>query len=114
MIVEVLNGQGHEQETCTKFAQLAVQQAIDWITGRRRYGSLTEQHADWIEDLFDSFFPNEAPRAQRLYNNFNLPYGQAQYLARVLNDRSQPRFRARARAELRPGLESLREAANNP
>lgn len=88
-----------------------MRQSVDWISGRRRYRSLTEQQADWIEALFDTFLPNEVPRPQRLFNSFNLPYGQAQYVARVLNDRSQLRLRSLARAELRTSLQERESTA---
>ena len=73
---------GDRQELAVKFAGLALAEHLDWITGRARYRSLTEEHLARIERIYEDMLPEtEAPSFNRLYNSFNLPHGQAMYLA---------------------------------
>jgi len=85
-----------------EFATLATTAWIDWLSGHVRYTSLTEQYTDWIEDIYARILPEfEAPSTERLYNSFNIPYGQAQYIQRILNNKTLTKWRARANDELR-------------
>ncbi|RPI80456.1 MAG: hypothetical protein EHM41_22710 [Chloroflexi bacterium] len=96
------NGQLSDGEIQQKFAQLALNAWINWISGSKRYNSLTDQYMDWIEDCYTSLLSeNEAPSLDRLYNAFNIPYGQAQYIARVLNNKTMTRWRQKAICELK-------------
>jgi hypothetical protein len=83
---------------------LAVNAWLDWLSGQKRYNSLTEQYTNWIYEMYEGLLPNETPSANQLYNCFNVPYGQAQYIARVLNNRDIPRLRAQALEELKAKL----------
>ena len=83
---------------------LAVGAWLSWLSGEKRYNSLTEQYTDWIEQIYKNLLPQtEAPSVDRLFNSFNVPYGQAQYIARVLTNRTLASWRAQAREELRTG-----------
>jgi hypothetical protein len=93
-------------------AEIAVHHFASWISGARRHRSLSEQYTDWIGSLYERLLPDEAPSVYRLYNAFNLPYGQAQYIARVLREKSLRRWRELAVKELKAALaQHKREAA---
>ena len=40
------------QETAEQLAQLAIAAWIDWLSGEKRYTSLTQQYTDWIEGIY--------------------------------------------------------------
>ncbi len=84
---------------------LAAEAWLGWLSGEKRYNSLTEQYSDWIEQIYARLLPEtEAPSAERLFNSFNVPYGQAQYIARVLNNRALARWREHALEQLKAAL----------
>jgi len=85
---------------------------LDWISAAKRYNSLTEQYTDWMEQFYAHLLPEqEAPTAERMFNSFNLPYGQAQYIARVLNNRAQAHWRAHAVDLLKSTLSARKSEA---
>lgn len=97
---------------CERFAALAFRLFYDWITGAKRYRSLTEQYIEWVANIYTELLPpEESPNVFRLYNKFNIPHGQATYICRVLNERALAHWRERAVAELRIALEEKREKA---
>src|SRR4051812_36137853 len=67
-----------------KFCQLMVELMCDCISGKSRYRSLTEFNIDLVQKIYEALLPGECPSADRLFNGFNLPPGQAAYIARVL------------------------------
>jgi hypothetical protein len=90
---------------CQLFAELSVRHFHEWITGARRYRSLTEQHTAWVEDLYATMLPpTEGPSVDRLYNSFNMPYGQAAYIARTLADKLLTKWRKQALLDLREDI----------
>jgi len=99
-------------ETLGALAQMAADAWVEWLSGNKRYSSLTEQYADWAEDISVSLLPeDEAPSADRLYNSFSIPYGQAQYIARLLNNKTLTQWRQRAMEQLKDRMgEKLGEA----
>jgi hypothetical protein len=86
------------------FVGLAVRSWIDLVTGRRRYRSLTEQYLDWLSQLYSSILQDEEPSEARLFTQLNFPYGQSQYLARVLRDQHPGPWRVKALAAVRKAL----------
>ena len=88
---------------------LAFEAWFNWLSGEKRYNSLTEQYTDWIEKIYDDLLPTEAPSAERLFNFFNVPYGQAQYIARVLSNCDTARWRTEALNELKAKLLEQRD-----
>jgi hypothetical protein len=87
--------------SCQPFAELAFQLYFGWLSGKRRHRTLTEQYIDWIESIYTALLPpNESPSVYRLYNRFNIPYGQATYICRILNEKGLPQRRKRALREL--------------
>jgi len=93
------------EETVTVLAELAVGSWVDWLSGQGRYTSLTEQYTEWIESIYVRILPkDECPTADRLYNSFNVPFGRAQYIARVLSDKTLTRWRQRAIERLRSAM----------
>ncbi len=96
---------GDPQQMCTVLARLAVTAWVDWLSGGRRHTSLTQQYADWIQVVYEQLLPeDEVPSAERLYSCFNIPYGQAQYIARVLSNKSQAHWRQQALTRLKAAM----------
>lgn len=83
-----------------QFAEFALTQVIDWMAGRSTYQSMTEQHTAWLMALLPVFYPDDVPSAERIFNNFSVPYGRAAYISRVLLEKQQTAWRARGRAKL--------------
>lgn len=101
-----------EDEIIEKFALIGFEQFYNWISGNKRYRTLTEQHIAWLENVYTRLISDdEVPSYSRLYNKFNIPYGRAGYMIRVLNERNLPYLRDKAREELLEALEEVRENA---
>lgn len=95
------------EKIASELAQLAVESWIDWLSGAKRFTSLSEQYADWIEAIYACLLPEaEAPAVDRVYNSFNLPYGQAQYIARVLSNKTLTHWRRQALTALKAAMEA--------
>jgi hypothetical protein len=93
-------------DACKTFATIAIRHFHEWIAGTRRYRSLTEQYTAWVEDFYDQLLPTtEAPSASRLYNSFNMPHGQATYIARILSDKVLKKWRQQAVVDLKADIE---------
>jgi len=106
------NGNGSEKsEAVAAFAQIALNELASWSAGTERHRTLTELYISRVEQLYVMLFPGEMPRATVLFNRSNLPHGQATYIARVLTEKELPLWRAKARLELRHGMEEQRQEA---
>ena len=93
------------EETVTVLAELAIASWVDWLSGQERYTSLTEQYTEWIESIYIRMLPeDERPTADRLYNSFNVPFGRAQYIARVLSNKTLTHWRRKAIERLRSAM----------
>ncbi len=92
------------QDIFVRLAELAIASWMGWLFGEKRYTSLTEQYVDWIGEIYSKLLPDEAPSAGRLYNSFNVPYGQAQYIARVLSNRTLTHWRQQATDRLKSAM----------
>jgi hypothetical protein len=85
------------QKIAESLIPLTISSWIDWLSGAKRYNSLTEQYLDWIEEIYSNILSlDEAPSTDRLFSSFNIPYGQAQYIARVLNNKQLTLWRKKA------------------
>ncbi|WP_122467910.1 hypothetical protein [Brevundimonas lutea] len=103
---------GDPAEVATSFAGLAVREYLDWINGRARYRTLTEEHLARVERIYEAMLPKaEAPSFNRLYNSFNMPHGQAAYVARALGDKTLRHWRGQALRDLLADLERVRGQA---
>jgi hypothetical protein len=72
---------------------LGFEQWLDTIIGRTRFRSMTELYIDWIHRIFSSILPQYDPDEKSLVSRFNMPYGQASYVARVISERVQTHVR---------------------
>jgi hypothetical protein len=100
--------EGKPEDVAKHFSEVALRHFAAWITGNRRYRSLTEQYIDWVEDLYTTLMPStDPPNADRLYNRFNISYGNAQYISRVLSNKRLVHWRKKAFEELADAIESL-------
>jgi hypothetical protein len=105
-------GEIDEERVISEFASLAFQNLYSWLSGAERYGTLTQQHVAWLEEIYTRLLPpDEAPSYSRLYNRFNIPYGRSGYIIRVLNERELPHLRKTALDELSEALEEVLEDA---
>lgn len=94
-----------------EFFQLAVEQWTRFVFGRDRFRSVSELSQSWLGQLFEAEVI-EAPLGQSLLvKDFNMPYGQAAYIARVLEERDIPTLRKRIRASLLKKLQTELEKA---
>jgi hypothetical protein len=101
-----------QQELLAELLPLMAETWIGWVSGDKRYTSLTEQYTDWIDQVYSRVLPpEEAPSAERIFNSFNLPFGQAQYIARVLNSRALAHWREYAVEQLKEKLAGKKAAA---
>jgi hypothetical protein len=90
-----------------QFCQVAVKMQTEWIAGRARYRSLTDLNLQIVQELYETILPDEQPTPHALFNNFNLPYGQAAYLARVLAEKDIQKWRTAALKELALSVSDL-------
>ncbi len=108
---------GERDKLASEFAQYAVDGFTAWFQGDDRFRSLTEQYVTWVEALCERLGLPDAPSFDLLYGTFNLPYGQAQYISRVIADRTQstwrPRAEGRLKDDLRPALAAALEATKS-
>ncbi|MBV8717245.1 MAG: hypothetical protein JOZ65_19465 [Chloroflexi bacterium] len=95
---------GDPAVTCTRFTQIAVEELAAWLSNRSRYRSLTDLYSIWVERLSENLLPDQVPDVDLLYGAFNLPYGQAQYIARLIANKSQTVWRAQALERLKRDL----------
>jgi len=97
-----------------QLANFALKQVLGWMSGRTAYQSLTEQHTEWLTDLLPIFYPDDVPSAERIFNNFSVPYGRAAYISRVLLEKQQTIWRKKGRDNLHAALNGkLQEAKKN-
>ena len=106
-VLKTAFGDNITDDVVSTFVGLATKAWLGWISGSERYNSLTEQYTHWVEQIYTSLLPrDEPPSPERLYSSFNIPYGQAQYIARVLGNKALTSWRMQAKVAL---LERLRE-----
>jgi hypothetical protein len=102
---------GKDNEQLRAVLSVAVSQWSATVFGRTRYRSLTELFLSWLGELMAL---NSAPldlNERPLYETFNFPYGQAQYLSRVLRESQPALLRIKHLAELETTLEDRRAKA---
>ena len=105
-------GEVDTSKLVAEFALMSFQHFYEWLSGRKRHRTLTEQYIEWMEQIYTRLLPEEeVPSYSRLYNKFNIPYGQAGYIIRVLNERELPHLRASARLELETALHRVQSDA---
>lgn len=103
---------GDAAEAHAAFAKWAIEELAAWISGERRFRTLSEQYIAWVEALHDDVLPtSEAPSFDRLYNNFNMTHGQAAYVTRALSDKRLAQWRIAALAAVTRQLEAKRSDA---
>lgn len=88
------------QEALQRFCAFSLEIVTEWMKGTTRPRTLTEQYIVWLTKIYEEFFPDEIPSATHLYNHLSIPYGQAQYIARVLNENSIAQWRIKGKQHL--------------
>lgn len=73
-------------EDFASLASLALEQWTDTLLGITRFHSMSELYAAWLRRLFPRLLPDADLDEKALVSRFNLPYGQAAYIARVLRE----------------------------
>jgi hypothetical protein len=92
-------------------ARLAMESWIDLFGGHKRYRSLTEQSLDWLDQIYSTVLKEEEPGERRIFGRLHFPYGQAQYLARILRDQHLGAWRRKALESLKGLFEARLEEA---
>ena len=95
-----------QADLCKAIAQLAVDEWLNWLSGERRFLSLTEQHIERVSCMYERLLPGDRPTPSEISYRFKLPEGQAAYISRVLSDRKFTKWRALGLAELKRLLNS--------
>lgn len=90
-----------KQEILEKVAVQALLEWHAWLSGERRYLSLTEQQIDRVASLYESLLPGERPSAPDISHRFSVPDGAAAYISRVLSERKFTHWRKQGLLELR-------------
>ena len=93
-------------DVAAKIAQLATDEFIDLIGGRKRYISLSHQYIEWLQALYAAVLPGEEYTYRRLLDKFNFPPGTASYVSRVLRQRQNTTLHQRAKDGLAKKLRS--------
>jgi hypothetical protein len=94
-------------------ASFALGQVIAWMSGRTAYQSMTEQYTEWLTELLPVFYANDVPSAERIFNNFSVPYGRAAYISRVLLEKQHTTWRKKGRENLLAALQAKKAEAQN-
>jgi len=89
-----------DPDVAAKIAQLATNEFIDLIGGRKRYISLSHQYIEWLQELYATVMPGEEYTYRRLLDKFNFPPGTASYVSRVLRQRQNTTLHQRAKEGL--------------
>ena len=95
-----------------ELAKFALEQVIGWMAGRTSFQSMTEQHTDWLLKLLPIFYADDVPSAERIFNNFSVPYGRAAYISRVLLEKQHTAWRIRGRQKLLDALNAKKAEAD--
>jgi hypothetical protein len=98
---------------CNTFAQLAFFEWSNWLSGDRRFLSLTEQTIERVAQIYQKILNTQQPKVSQLYNQLNLPHGQASYICRVLNERTLSVWRKQGLTELKKALLQKRKTASD-
>ncbi|MGD9116606.1 MAG: hypothetical protein PVJ61_05455 [Dehalococcoidia bacterium] len=113
-IAKAFNASGAKKDKILKkYAEVAVAQFTAWITGEKRYRSLTGQYIDWIETIYEEMLTagKDRPLVAHIFNAFNVPYGQAAYICRVLNEKELTTWRIMGRQDLKKALDDQKDPA---
>jgi hypothetical protein len=96
---------GDIQNVAQQVGELATNEFIDLLAGRKRYISLSHQYIEWLQQLYEVILPNEEYTYRRLLDKFNFPPGTAAYVARVLRQRQTTKLHEKAKEGLRVKLD---------
>jgi len=98
-------GEKNTDQIATHLSQLAIEEWLDWIEGRRRYGSDTDQSIDRVIDIYTEVMPDIEPDISFLYNRFSIPYGRSKYIVQAIVNRQLHSLNSRAKERLLQTLE---------
>lgn len=99
------------EQTVQEWVSICVDLVQEDILGERRPRSVTEITIRLLDRFYEAFLPKTMPSATDVYRRFNLPYGQSQYIARVLREDHRSAWRQYAREELRDALTNVQAKA---
>lgn len=70
-----------------KLARLALREWVAWLRGELRPMTISEQNIERIIGIYGEVLVGDVPDASTLYNEFNIPLGQARYLVQAISYR---------------------------
>lgn len=73
------------EKAAAEFASLAVQEWIAWLSGISRPTKISEQNIQRFIDIYSKIIIGEMPDVGNLYNEFNIPLGQARYIIQAIS-----------------------------
>ena len=97
----------------SKIADIAFREFVDWLTGSRRPGTLSEQTTDRVLALFSEILFDDVPDASFLVSTLGLSLGQARHIIQTLNLKEPGVLRKRALSQLKQVAEEWRERIAN-
>lgn len=108
---ESFSNKVNNEEKYSTFISLGVKLWLETLMGYKRHRSITEMYINWIREIFNSFLINDAPDEKNLVSFFNIPYGQAAYISRVLREEDTLVARQKWLATLNKVLNERKEEA---
>jgi hypothetical protein len=71
-----------------RLAYLAFKEWVEWLKGAERPTKISEQNIQRIMSIYSEILSGEVPDAETLYNEFNIPLGQARYITQAISYKS--------------------------
>lgn len=96
-----------KDKVVASLARLALTEWEQWFAARLRPKSISALNQERIRMIFEDERLYDGKRVTRgvLFNQFNLPYGEASYLERVFAERDQPDLSSAAISKIRDELD---------
>lgn len=98
-------------EIVQKISEISLDAWLQIFSGKARYRTLNELYLDWLARIFNDVRTSDKPSQRYLFQQLNFSHGQASYLARVLLDKQNSRWRELATIELRDALIARKDEA---
>lgn len=97
-------GQKITEQEIKRLLSLAIKQWCEILLQSKRSRSLTDLYLTMLRDIYAELLTEEAPSDARLFGRMNFPFGQSQYLVRVLLEDQPVIIRQKAVSDLEAEL----------
>jgi hypothetical protein len=106
VLSELFPHQPNLPEILGQIGQMAMREWLDWLSGRKRYGSISDEAVERIFEIFTQLVPEREPSIDVLTNVLGIPYGRARYICQVIGQRQFHLLNEQALGQLRQSLAS--------